>query len=130
MRNITGLVATTVSAVALAGSLALATPAMAAEAKKDAKPLTPAEEGKKIAFDRGQGNCLACHNIKGGELPGTIGPPLVAMKMRFPDKKALFDILWDPRPTRGEGTIMPPLGAHGILTKDQIEKVVEYLYTL
>lgn len=130
MRNITGLVATTVSAVALAGSLALATPAMAAEAKNDEKPLTPAEEGKKIAWDRGLGNCLACHNMKGAELPGTIGPPLVAMKMRFPDKKALFDILWDPRPTRGEGTIMPPLGAHGILTKDQIEKVVEYLYTL
>ncbi|MBN4668913.1 sulfur oxidation c-type cytochrome SoxX, partial [Pandoraea nosoerga] len=33
-----------------------------------------AAEGQKLAFDRGKGNCLTCHVIKGGELPGTIGP--------------------------------------------------------
>ena len=34
------------------------------------------EQGKKVAFDRKKGNCLACHMIAGGELPGNIGPPL------------------------------------------------------
>ena len=45
-------------------------------------------EGKALAFDRGKGNCLACHSIEDGELPGTLGPPLLAMKLRFPDKPA------------------------------------------
>ena len=32
------------------------------------------EKGKKIAFDRKQGNCLTCHQIAGGTLMGNIGP--------------------------------------------------------
>ena len=35
--------------------------------------------GKQVAFDSGKGNCLACHMIPGGESPGNIGPPLLAM---------------------------------------------------
>ncbi|MCK4676092.1 MAG: c-type cytochrome, partial [Gammaproteobacteria bacterium] len=42
-------------------------------------------KGKKLAFDRKKGNCLACHQIEGGTLAGNIGPPLIAMKARFPD---------------------------------------------
>ena len=30
-------------------------------------------EGKKIAFNRKKGNCLACHMIADGSLPGDIG---------------------------------------------------------
>ena len=37
-------------------------------------------EGQKLAFDRGKGNCLTCHVIKGGDLPGTIGPELIDIK--------------------------------------------------
>ena len=40
-------------------------------------------EGK-VTFDRKKGNCLACHMIEDGELAGNNGPPLVAMKARFP----------------------------------------------
>ena len=55
-------------AVALSiGAAAFASPACAQSA---------AAEGQKLAFDRGKGNCLTCHQIKGGDLPGTIGPPL------------------------------------------------------
>ena len=50
----------------LIGAFAAATPAAAQSAA----------EGQKIAFDRGKGNCLTCHDIKGGDLPGTIGPAL------------------------------------------------------
>jgi sulfur-oxidizing protein SoxX len=30
--------------------------------------------GKSLAMERNKGNCLACHRIEDGELPGTIGP--------------------------------------------------------
>lgn len=86
-------------------------------------------EGKKIAFDRLKGNCLACHMIEGGELPGNIGPPLVAMKARFPDKAKLRAQIWDS--TRSNpNSIMPPFGRHEILTEGEIDKVVEFIYSL
>ena len=86
-------------------------------------------EGKKIAFDRAKGNCLACHMIEGGELPGNIGPPLVEMKVRFPDKAKLRAQIWDS--TRSNpNSIMPPFGRHEILTESEIDKVVEFIYSL
>ena len=54
-------------------------------------------EGKKVAFDRKKGNCLACHMMSDGALPGNIGPPLIAIKARFPDKAALREQIWDAR---------------------------------
>ena len=53
------------------------------------------KEGKKLAFDRKKGNCLACHQIEDGELAGNNGPPLIAMKARFPNKIDLFNQIWD-----------------------------------
>jgi sulfur-oxidizing protein SoxX len=86
-------------------------------------------EGKKIAFDRTKGNCLACHMIEGGELPGNIGPPLVAMKARFPDKAKLRAQIWDS--TRSNpNSIMPPFGRHEVLTESEIDKVVEFVHSL
>ncbi len=87
------------------------------------------EKGKEIAFDRRRGNCLACHYIQGGALMGTTGPGLVAMKQRFPDKDVLIAQISDAR-IKNKNTIMPPFGAHGILTKEEIELVVDWLYTL
>jgi sulfur-oxidizing protein SoxX len=52
------------------------------------------------------------------------------MKIRYPNKEDIFKVIWDPRNKFGRGTIMPPFGAHMILTKEQIEKIVDYLYTL
>src|SRR5215475_815109 len=51
-------------------------------------------EGKAIAFDRGKGNCLSCHAIKGGDLPGTIGPELKELKARY-DRQELIAIVTD-----------------------------------
>jgi sulfur-oxidizing protein SoxX len=86
-------------------------------------------EGKKITFDRLKGNCLACHMIEGGELPGNIGPPLVAMKARFPDKAKLRAQIWDS--TRSNpNSIMPPFGRHEVLTESEIDKVVEFVHSL
>ena len=87
------------------------------------------QEGKKLTFDRKKGNCLACHMIDDGELAGNSGPPLIAMKARFPDKQVLFNQIWDPT-KNNPNTFMPPFGKHGAITKDEINKIIEYLYTL
>ena len=50
-------------------------------------------EGQKLAFDRSKGNCLTCHDIKGGNLPGTIGPELTDIKSKYPDRNELVAIL-------------------------------------
>lgn len=86
-------------------------------------------EGKNLAFDRSKGNCLACHMIAHGDLPGNTAPPMIAMKARFPDFKILVQQIANPL-ERNPNTLMPPFGLHGILTDDEINKVAEYLYTL
>ncbi len=87
------------------------------------------EQGKKVAFDRKAGNCLSCHLIEGGEATGNLGPPLVAMKARFPDRQKLRDIIWDITASRPE-TMMPPFGRHKIISEQDIDNIVEYMYTL
>jgi len=117
------------AAVVMAAGLLIAGSASAASQATPALTKNQAE-GKAIAFSRSEGNCLACHKIANGALPGNIGPMLVAMKIRFPNKEDLFKVIWDPREKFGRGVIMPPFGDHKILTKEQIDKVVDYLYTL
>ena len=87
------------------------------------------EEGKKLAFDRKKGNCLACHMMDDGELAGNNGPPLIAMKARFPNKQDLFNQIWDPTES-DPNSFMPPFGKHGAISKTEINKIIEYLYTL
>lgn len=98
------------------------------EAKKD-QPLTPVEEGKKLVFDQRKGNCLTCHLIVGGELTGNIGPPLVAMKDRYPSLEKLRAQIYDPR-VANPNTVMIPFGPMGILTDEEINKVAAYIHTL
>lgn len=90
-------------------------------------------EGKIIAFTRkgesGVGNCLACHAIAGGESPGNMGPPLVNVKQRFPNRADLKARLFDPT-VFNPISAMPPFGKHLILTDEEIEKVMDFLYTL
>jgi L-cysteine S-thiosulfotransferase len=91
--------------------------------------LTDLERGKAIAFDRNAGNCLACHAIDDGELPGNSGPPLLQMPLRFPDREVLRSQIWDAT-VRNPNTVMPPYGKHMILTNEEIDLVVDYLLTL
>ena len=122
MRKTAKLISTTTSAAVLLGCLALApaTSAVAASA---------VAEGKKLAFNKKKGNCLACHSIKGGKLAGDIGPPLIAMKARFPDKAKMRAQIWDST-TNNPNTSMPPFGRHKILSESDINKITEYIYTL
>ena len=86
-------------------------------------------EGQKLAFDRGKGNCLTCHVIKGGDLPGTIGPELVGIKAKYPNRDELVAIVSDET-KRNPLTVMPPFGRNRILTEKEIGAVVDFLQTL
>jgi sulfur-oxidizing protein SoxX len=86
-------------------------------------------EGKEIAFDRKKGNCLACHMIPGGNLPGNIAPPLIAMQSRYPNKADLRKQIWDPTVKNPE-TSMPPFGKYEILTQQELDKLVEFIWSL
>ncbi len=126
MRTLPSILTTAGSVLALAGTLALLpTTGVAADAKAE----SVVEQGKAIAFDRKKGNCLACHQIDGGSLPGNIGPPLIAMKARFPDKAKLRAQIWDATKAN-PNSIMPPFGRQQILSESEIDKVVEFVYTL
>ena len=116
------------STLALAGTLALVMGSFSV-APGVASAASAVEEGKKIAFHKKKGNCLACHKIEGGTAPGNVGPALVNMKKRFPDKKEMRSQIWDAT-VRNSETMMPPFGRHKILSEEEIDKVVEFIHTL
>ena len=114
---------------ALFPALALALLIGAAASAGPARAQSAAAEGQKLAFDRGKGNCLTCHEIKGGDLPGTIGPALKDIKSKYPDRNDLVAIVNDET-KRNPQTVMPPFGRNRILTEQEINAVVDFLQTL
>jgi L-cysteine S-thiosulfotransferase len=118
------------SSIAAAGALAIVLGGFSiAPGVASAAGASAVEEGKKIAFHRKKGNCLACHKIAGGTLAGNIGPALINMKARFADKAKLRSKIFDPTVT-SPNTIMPPFGKHKILSESELDKVVEFIYSL
>jgi sulfur-oxidizing protein SoxX len=125
MRLSAHFIKTTASVAALVGCLGLlATPLIAS-----ADEASDIAAGKKLAFDRKMGNCLACHEIAGGDLAGNVGPPLVAMKARFPDFNNLRAQIYDAR-VKNPNTIMIPFGPNSVLTSHEIDLIAKYIYTL
>ena len=110
-------------------ALALAVSIGAAMFTSPAAAQSAVSEGQKLAFDRGKGNCLTCHVIKGGDLPGTIGPALTDIKSKYPDRNELVVILYDET-KRNPLTVMPPFGRNRILTDKEINAIVDFLQTL
>jgi L-cysteine S-thiosulfotransferase len=84
--------------------------------------------GQALAFDRNKGNCLTCHDIRGGDSPGNVGPSLADMKKRFPERAELAAIIFDET-KRNPLTVMPPFGRNLILTNQEIESIIDFLYT-
>ncbi|HEY1544730.1 MAG TPA: sulfur oxidation c-type cytochrome SoxX [Xanthobacteraceae bacterium] len=84
--------------------------------------------GEQLAFDRSKGNCLTCHDIKGGDSPGNLGPPLNGMKTRFPNRADLVAIISDET-KRNPQTVMPPFRRNLILTDPEINAIIDFLYT-
>jgi L-cysteine S-thiosulfotransferase len=98
-------------------------------ASHPARAQSLAAEGQGLAFDRSKGNCLTCHQIKGGDLPGSIGPELKDIKNKYPDRKDLIAIVTDET-KRNPLTVMPPFGRNRILTEQEINAIVDFLQTL
>jgi L-cysteine S-thiosulfotransferase len=110
-------------------ALALALMVGAAALSSPARAQPAVAEGEKLAFDRSKGNCLTCHVIKGGNLPGTIGPELTDIKSKYPNRDDLVAILHDET-KRNPLTVMPPFGRNRILTDKEINAIVDFLQTL
>jgi sulfur-oxidizing protein SoxX len=103
----------------------LAHPAIAAAANAQ-------EEGRTLAFDRAKGNCLACHAVPNdpkATSPGDIGPALIGIKARYPDRAKLRAQIWDAT-VNNPKTGMPPFGKNKILTEQELDLVVDYIHGL
>jgi len=123
MRITSHILTTTTSIAALVGCLGF-TPTIAS-----ADEAADLAKGKELAFDRKMGNCLACHLIEGGELAGNIGPPLIAMKARFPDYDVLRAQIYDAR-IKNPNTIMIPFGPKAVMSDSEIDLVTKFIHTL
>ncbi|MEN8133786.1 MAG: sulfur oxidation c-type cytochrome SoxX [Pseudomonadota bacterium] len=107
---------------ALAGALLLISqPGLAAEKAKSAP-----HQGQKLTV----GLCQPCHQFTGTSQAGTAGPPLLAMKARFPDRQKLHDIIYDAHAHLRPDTMMPPFGRTGLADEAQIQLMIDFLYTL
>jgi sulfur-oxidizing protein SoxX len=105
------------------------------------KPGNP-DEGRKIAADRGLGNCLACHFMPIGEdLQGNVGPELKGVASRLKESEIRLRIvnakLLNPQTAmpafyRVDGLyrVRKDLAGKPILTAEQVENVVAYMMTL
>ena len=109
-------------------ALSLAAPFAPTPVRAQSPTAQSAAEGQKIAFDRGKGNCLCCHMIKGGDLAGSIGPELKNLKSKY-SRSDLVAIVTDET-KRNPQTVMPPFGRNRILTEREITAVVDFLPTL
>ncbi len=117
-------IVTAASAVALLmGALSIAPQTVKAE-EQDMVKL-----GKAVAEDRKKGNCFTCHDYAGASLAGNIGPTLVAMQARFPDKAKLRAQIYDATKAN-PNTVMPPFGKNEVLSAKEIDAIVEWVYTL
>ena len=72
-------------------------------------------------------HCEQCHQIKGLQNFGNIGPSLLGLKDRYPDRKEVAAIIFDET-KRNPQTVMMPFGRNLILTNQEIETIVDYLY--
>jgi sulfur-oxidizing protein SoxX len=140
MRKSLSLVAAAGAAL-LVGNLALM-PAASAEAplptdKQCAKnkPTDNVTKGWCVMINRKKGNCLACHDVITKRFPpdfpaaGNIGPPLVSMKARFPDAAKLRAQIWDPTEINPNSSMLP-FGRHKVISEQDIDNIVEFLYTI
>jgi sulfur-oxidizing protein SoxX len=127
----------------LSGALCLGAPAAhAARLLPDSdecealKTEDPVLKGWCLGINNRKGNCIACHNIVTSEpwpeavAPGgNVAPPLVAMKARFPDRAKLRAQVYDAT-AANRFSMMPPFGKHKVISEEELDDIVEWLYSL
>src|SRR5881394_152962 len=89
------------------------------------------QRGRALFLDRAKGPCTGCHLVPGDDVwpAGSVGPDLSALADRKLPDAYLYQHLWDPRVTFPQ-TVMPPWGAQGVFTPEEIVHLVAYLQTL
>ena len=108
----------------IAAAFAGAPPALAQDAVA-----ANVQAGRAIVLDRSKGNCLACHTSVDSDVASSVGPELSKMRARYPKRSDLVAIVQNEQ-ARNPQSAMPPFGVNRILTPDEIEKVVDYLWSL
>jgi len=91
-----------------------------------------AKKGQDLAFSRARGGgCLACHVMgpQSLEAPGNAGPDLSEIGDAGRPDEYLFNYIWDPRHLNPDSA-MPPWGAHGFYSREEIIDMVAFLKTL
>ena len=83
----------------------------------------PADGQKLVAA-----HCLTCHEVKGADDFGNVGPSLIALKARYPERKDVSAIIFDET-KRNPQSVMPPFGRNLVVTNQEIEAMVDFLYT-
>lgn len=110
----------------------LASPAYAPPPKLEGPISGDANNGEKLAFDRGRGgSCVACH-IMGPTtptMPGNVGPDLSMIATSGRSDEWLFNYVYDARSVNPV-SVMPPWGAHKLFAVDEIKDIVAFLKTL
>ena len=105
------------------------------QCKKVAKDGDTIIKGWCTAITRNTGNCLACHQAmvnpwpEGFPVGGNIGPPLVAMAARFPNRDDLRAQVWDATATNPNSS-MPPFGRHKLISEEDIDNIVDWLLSI
>lgn len=88
-------------------------------------------KGACVVVVRRKGNCMACHQMQGLS-SGDLATPLINLKGRYPGedgKKRLRAQIENPH-AANKDSVMPPFGRHGILSKDEITHLVDFLLTI
>jgi sulfur-oxidizing protein SoxA len=87
--------------------------------------------GRALFMDRAKGPCTGCHLVPGDDVwpAGSVGPDLSTVGDRKLPDAYLYQQLWDPRVTL-PNSVMPPWGAQGIFTPEELVHLVAYLQTL
>jgi len=88
-------------------------------------------KGACVMVVRKKGNCGACHEINGMS-SGNVATKLANVKARYPGeagKKKLRAQIENPN-AANKDSAMPPFGRHGILSKDEISNLVDFLLTI
>ena len=94
----------------------------------------PEINGWCLLIDQQKGNCLACHHIETAHWPaslptaGNIGPILTDIRDTYADRTELKEVIYDIS-TRFPNSIMPLYGKHLILSEEEIDLIVKFLFS-
>lgn len=107
-------------------------PAYALPPKIEGSQVGDPKKGEALAFNSSRGgSCSACHVLGQSTptMPGNVGPDLSTIGNWGRSDEWLFNYIYDSRSVNPM-SVMPPWGAHKMLSIDEIKDVVAFLQSL